>query len=99
MATLTVKGLCRLEQTMILWHLHRQRVLPMPRRPTPIVLTDDERNELDRLIRAGSTSQQTALRARMIVMAADGVGVAETAQTLHVWRKGVIPPSGEADSR
>jgi putative transposase len=61
----------------------------MPRRPAPITLTDDERTELDRLIRAGSTSQQTALRARMIVLAADGAGVAETAQALGVWRKGV----------
>ena len=61
----------------------------MPRRPTPIILTDEERTELDRLIRAGSTPQQTVLRARMIVLAANGVGVAETAQVLGVWRKGV----------
>lgn len=61
----------------------------MPRRSAPITLTDEERSELERLIRAGSTAQQTALRARMILLAADGVGVAETAQALRVWRKGV----------
>lgn len=61
----------------------------MPRHAAPIIVTEEERTELDRLICAGSTPQQTALRARMIVLAADGVGVAETAQALGVWRKGV----------
>lgn len=61
----------------------------MSRRPVPIALSTEERTELDQLIRAGSTPQQTALRARMIVMAAGGLGVAETAQVLGVWRKGV----------
>lgn len=61
----------------------------MPRRPAPIVLSVEERGELERLIRAASTPQQTALRARMIVMAAEGAGVEETAQALRVWRKGV----------
>lgn len=61
----------------------------MPRRASPIVLSSEDRLELERLIRAASTPQQTAQRARMIVMAADGVGVGETARTLDVWRKGV----------
>lgn len=61
----------------------------MARFAAPIGLTDEERSELERLIRTGSTSQQLALRARMIVLAADGVGVGETAQQLGVWRKGV----------
>jgi putative transposase len=59
------------------------------RRPTPIVLSCEERSELDRLIRSHSTPQQLAGRARMIVLAADGVGVGETARQLGVWRKGV----------
>jgi hypothetical protein len=61
----------------------------MPRCAAPIRLTTEERAALEQLIRAGSTPQQTALRARMIVMAAGGAGVAETAQALGVWRKGV----------
>lgn len=61
----------------------------MPRHLGPIPVSDDERAELERLIRAGSTPQQMALRARMIVMAADGVGVGATAAALGVWRKGV----------
>jgi transposase len=44
---------------------------------------------MERLIRAHSTPQQLALRVQMIVLAADGVGVGESAQRLGVWRKGV----------
>jgi len=61
----------------------------MPRRAPPIILISDERSKLDRLIRAASTPQQTVLRARMIVLMAEGKGVGETAQVLGVWRKGV----------
>jgi putative transposase len=61
----------------------------MARRPTPITLSGEERNELERLIRSHSTSQQLARRARMIVLAADGVGIGETGQRLGMWRKGV----------
>ena len=58
-------------------------------RPTPIILSEAERSELEGLIRSHSTPQHLARRARMIVMAADGVGVGETAERLGVWRKGV----------
>ena len=61
----------------------------MARRSPPIIVTDEERAELERLIRAASIPQQTALRARMMVMAADGAGVGKTAEALGVWRKGV----------
>lgn len=61
----------------------------MSRQPAPVCLSAEERNDLERLIRSRSTPQQLALRARMIVLAADGVGVCETAQRLGVWRKGV----------
>lgn len=61
----------------------------MARRSGPIVLSSAERSELERLIRSHSTPQHLARRARMIVMAADGVGVGETAEQLGVWRKGV----------
>lgn len=58
-------------------------------RPTPIILSEAERSELEVLIRSHSTPQHLARRARMIVMAADGIGVGETAQQLGLWRKGV----------
>jgi len=61
----------------------------MARRAALITLSAEERSELQRLIRSHSTPQQLALRARMIVLGDDGVGVGETAQQLGVWRKGV----------
>ena len=61
----------------------------MARRSAPIVLRSAERSELERLIRSHSTPQHLARRARMIVMAADGIDGASTAQQLGVWRKGV----------
>ena len=61
----------------------------MSRRLAPVVLSAEERIELDLLIRSHSTPQHLARRARIVVMAADGVGVGETAQRLGVWRKGV----------
>jgi len=61
----------------------------MPRPALPIALSFENRLELERLIRAASTPQQTAQRARMIIMAAAGLGVGETARILDVWRKGV----------
>jgi putative transposase len=61
----------------------------MARRAALITLSAEERSELQRLIRSHSTPQQLALRARMIVLGDDGVGVGETAERLGVWRKGV----------
>ena len=61
----------------------------MARRAAPITLSAEERIELERLLRSHSTPQQLALRARMIVLGDDGVGVGETARQLGVWRKGV----------
>ena len=61
----------------------------MARRSGPIVLSCEERIELERLIRGYTTPQHLARRARMMVLAADGAGVGETAERLGVWRKGV----------
>jgi len=61
----------------------------MSRESGAISLSAEERSELERLVRSHSTPQQLALRARMIVLAGDGVGVCESAQRLGVWRKGV----------
>ena len=66
----------------------------MARSAEPIVLKEIERDELDRLIRAHSTPQQLALRARIILLAADGIGnrdsarrLGVTVQTVRCWRR------------
>jgi hypothetical protein len=46
----------------------------MARSAEPIVLKEIERDELDRLVRGHSTPQQLALRARIILLAAEGSG-------------------------
>lgn len=61
----------------------------MPRRAAAIDLTPEERETLECLCRRASTPQALARRARMILLAADGVGVCETASLLCVWRKTV----------
>jgi transposase len=72
-----------------LWVIRPKEDVTMSRQSAPICLSAEERSELEGLIRSHSTPQQLALRARMIVLAADGTGVGETAQRLGVWRKGV----------
>ena len=61
----------------------------MGRRASVVVLSDEERTELDCLIRAPSTVQKIALRARIIMLAAAGFSIDETAARLGVWRKTV----------
>jgi transposase-like protein len=55
----------------------------------PVIVLPAQRKALEALIRAHSTSQQAALRARMILHAADNVGVRESARELDVWPKTV----------
>ena len=66
----------------------------MARFAEPIVLSAVERGELDRLVRGHSTPQQLALRARIILLAAEGIGNRESArrlgitvQTVRCWRR------------
>ena len=66
----------------------------MARSAEPIVLSAVEREELDRLVRGHSTPQQLALRARIILLAAEGIGNRESArrlgvtvQTVRCWRR------------
>jgi transposase len=66
----------------------------MARSAEPIILGEVEREELDRLVRAHSTPQQLALRARIILLAADGIGNRDSArrlgitvQTVRCWRR------------
>ena len=61
----------------------------MGRRAAKIILSADERCELEGLIRTRLAPQQLALRARMIVLAADNLSIRETAERLGVWRKTV----------
>ena len=56
--------------------------------PAP-VLTAGEREGLEGLIRAHSTPQQIARRARMIILASEGLKIWEIAARLGVWRKTV----------
>lgn len=55
----------------------------------PITLEGCERRALESLERAHTTPQQVALRARIILLAGDDVGVRETARRLGVWPKTV----------
>jgi len=53
----------------------------------PLELTAEARQELSALSRAHSTPQKLAERARIVLLAADGASVSETAQQLGLWRK------------
>jgi putative transposase len=55
----------------------------------PIPLSPDQEAALEALVRAHSTPQQLAERARIILLAAAGKGVAESAAALGIWRKTV----------
>ena len=53
----------------------------------PVTVSPEEREVLEQLVRAHSTAQQLSLRARLILHAADGVGVRESAREVDVWPK------------
>ncbi|HEX3562125.1 MAG TPA: helix-turn-helix domain-containing protein [Solirubrobacterales bacterium] len=53
----------------------------------PIELSPDHERQLRALVRAHSTPQKLAERARIILLASDGWGVSETAEELGIWRK------------
>ena len=55
----------------------------------PIRLIDDQRRTLEGLVRGHTTPQQVALRARIILLCDDGVGVREIGRRLGVWPKTV----------
>ncbi len=62
-------------------------------KPAPIELSGEERRALEALVRRKSTGQQVALRARMILAAADGLNNAQIgrqlgveADTVRLWR-------------
>lgn len=55
----------------------------------PVNVLPNQREALEQLVRAHSTPQQLALRARIILHAIEGVGVRESARELGVWPKTV----------
>src|SRR5580658_2201385 len=55
----------------------------------PVIVLPAQREALEALVRGHSTSQQLALRIRIILQAADDVGVRESARELDVWPKTV----------
>ncbi len=55
----------------------------------PVIVLAEQREALERLVRTCSTPHQIALRARIIVRAADGMGVRACAGELGVWPKTV----------
>src|SRR5271166_6436801 len=62
------------------------RAMPAAKAPS-IQLSPDHERELKELVRAHSTPQKLAERARIILLASDGRGVSETAEALGIWRK------------
>jgi transposase len=58
----------------------------MGRHAQPIGLTDAERSELERRVRARTSSQQGALRARIVLQAAEGVSNTAIARALGITR-------------
>jgi DNA-binding CsgD family transcriptional regulator len=57
------------------------------RKASPIQLSAEHERELNNLVRAHSTPQKLAERGRIILLAAAGAGIAETAKQLGIWRK------------
>jgi transposase-like protein len=53
----------------------------------PIAVLAEQREALEQLVRTHSTPQQLALRARMMLHAAEGIGVRASARELGVWPK------------
>ena len=56
----------------------------MGRRATPIIIGEDDRHTLERWVRSAKTEQRMALRARMILAAADGQGNLDIAAALRM---------------
>jgi putative transposase len=56
---------------------------------SPVTVSPEQREMLEHLVRTHSTPQQLALGARIMLLAADGVGVRESAEELDVWPKTV----------
>lgn len=71
-------GESRIGWAILLWWVG---VMPGPK-PPGIVLSSEERTELERLSRAHTTGQQLAVRARVVLLAADGLSTSAVARAL-----------------
>ena len=58
----------------------------MPRRAPAVVLSTEDRAELDRRVHARTSRQQDALRARIVLLAAEGLDTTAIAGTLGIAR-------------
>jgi putative transposase len=56
------------------------------RKPTPIKLTDKEREELEKLTKRHNTRQQIAIRARIVLAAAEGENNSQIARQFEITR-------------
>ena len=57
--------------------------------PEPVAVSEQDRQFLEALVRTRTAPQRLVERARMILLAADGVGIADTARQLGIWPKTV----------
>jgi transposase len=62
----------------------------MPNKSNPLTITVDQRQTLETWIRAHNTPQSIVLRARIILLAVDGLSNVKIAQEAHVTRVTVI---------
>jgi putative transposase len=62
--------------------------MPGPK-PPPVLLSEEERQELEKLTRAHKTTQQIAFRARIILLLAEGRNAPQVARELGTTRKTV----------
>ncbi len=58
-------------------------------KPTRVEVTTEERTELERLVRAHTTGQQVALRAQIILTAAEGLSNVQVGQRVGLSREAV----------
>ena len=57
--------------------------------PEPVTVSEQDRLVLESLVRTRTAPQWLVERARIILLAADDVGIAETARRLGIWNKTV----------
>jgi transposase len=61
----------------------------MPFTAAPIVLDEQTRGELERRVRAGTSTQHEARRARIVLLAADGISSAQIAKRVEMHESNV----------
>src|SRR6202051_3068187 len=79
-------------ESLVLWHDESKAetgVAMALLAAEPVTVLSEQREVLEQLVRTHSTPQQLAVRARIMLFAADGVGVRESAQRLEVWPRTV----------